>query len=214
MGLKDALNHVPFPDQEVFTPGRFNPGLFKLNKEKLKALRPQVFGLAAMNNHKLDTVPQIDVQMNDGDLQPAVVLSIDPLLVACYNDEFDAVVLLWFPTEVGRARGWQPGTRLLTVNAYNGYGLLRSNKDLDKGPHCRTKFKSVGPLVADLYTDDTERLERKKSQIPEDWWAYTTRLGTEYRAAHPGMARDGLGFRFKDAVQITAIKVHPKARLD
>lgn len=214
MGLKEVLNYVPFPDQERFTPGKFNPGLFKLNKEKLKKLRPQVFGLGALKHRQLDSTSYIINQMNDGDMQPAVVVSVDPLLVACYNDEFDAAILLWFPAELGRARGWELYHRLMTVNAYNGFGLLRKNKDIDPGPRASAKFKSVGPLVADLYTDDIPRLERKKSEVPEELWAYTIRLGEEYMQRHPGMARDGLDFRFLDAKPIAEMKVHPKARLD
>lgn len=214
MGIKDKLNFVPFPDQKHFTPGAFNPGLFSLNKEKLKRLRPQIFGLSALTNHNLDHVAYIMNQMNDGDMQPAVVVCVDPLLVACYNDEFDAVTLLYFPARLGRRYGWELYHRLMTVNAYNGFGLLRRNKDIDPGPRASTRFKSVGPLVADLYTDDVERLERKKREVPAGWWDYTIQLGEKYMREHPGMARDGLGFRFEDARPIAGIKENPKLRLD
>lgn len=103
-------------------------------------------------------------------------------------------------------------TRLLTVNWFDGYGKVKKNKDLDYGPRCNTKYKSFGPLIAELYTDNTERIPRKKAEIPEEMWQYTETLGKQYMAAHPGVARNGCGPRFKDAQPIEKLKM--KCKLD
>lgn len=213
MGIKETLQrNASYKDSDVYRIGAFNPGLFDLNKSKLKALRPQLFGLR-LGVKNIDTWQNIYTQLNDGDIEPAVVVSTDPLLVACYSDDMDAVALFCFPQEVGLARGWHLGTRLIATAAYNSL-LMKGNKDLDCGPRNCGRFKAYGPVIADLYTDNTERLERKKREIPQELWDYTTALGLRYVESHPGMARDGLGFPYADAVPITDIKVNPKAQLD
>ena len=85
----------------------------------------------------------------------------------------------------------------------------KANKDIDMGPYAGTNYKAVCPVVADLYTDNLERLERKKSEIPEGMWKRTAALAEQYMAQHPGMARNGLDVGFKDAVEISNIAFNP-----
>ncbi len=66
-----------------------------------------------------------------GDSRAAVVLEVEPLLVAAYTDELDCVALLMYldggvpgyPRDVSKslcqAHNLQAGTRLLTVNTYD-----------------------------------------------------------------------------------------------
>lgn len=214
MGIKDKLNYyASFKDSDVFQPGQFNPGLFDTNKKKVKMLYPHSCSpMVMLNGPAAEQISGIIGQMNDGDLSTGVVVSIDPLLVACYSDDFDAVALMCYPTELGLKLGWTTGTRLLTVNGFNGRGLVKKNKDLDLGPRCNNKYKTFGPLIAELYTDNTERVARKKSEIPEEMWQYTQELGKRYMAAHPGMARNGCSSRFDDARPIE--KLNLKCKLD
>ena len=138
MGIADKLNYyASFKDSDVFQPGRFNPGMFDTNKKKVKKLYPRSCSpLVAFNGPAAEQLNGIIRQMNDGDLSTGVVMSVDPLLVACYSDDFDAVVMYCYPTELGVKMGWSVGTRLLTVNWYDGLGKIKKNKDLDRGPHC------------------------------------------------------------------------------
>ena len=214
MGIKDKLNYyASFKDSDVFQLGRFNPGLFETSKKRVKAYYPHALSpLTLLNGPLAEQWAGIVSQMNDGDLSTGVVMSVNPLLVACYSYEFDAVALYCYPTELGEKLGWTLGTRLLTVCAYDGYGKLKRNKDLDCGPRSNTKFKSFGPLVADLYTDNAERIARKKAEIPDELWEYTAALGRKYMADHPGIARSGCGPRFKDAQPIASLDL--KCKLD
>lgn len=223
MGLKeqfdekfDKLNpYSHYKKEDVFQPGTFNPGLFEVDMAKLKKLRPEIFQpirFAMASN--LDSKGYIQVQMNDGDIQTAVVVSTDPLLVACRSEDLDAVVLQCYPTALGQARGWRLGTRLLICCTYNGYGPIRKNKDIDLGPRANPKYKSFGPILADLYAADTAYLERKKREIPQFMWEITGEQGQAYMAAHPGMARNGLALSFRDAEPIEKIRFNPKAQLE
>ena len=53
-----------------------------------------------------------------GDTQPAVVVSTQPLLIAAYSDEMDAVVMLKFPAEFVEKYSLSVGDRLTTSNVY------------------------------------------------------------------------------------------------
>lgn len=219
MGLKeqfDKLNpYGHYKKEDVFQPGAFNPGLFEVDMEKLKKLRPEIFQpirFAMASN--LDSKSYIQMQMNDGDIQTAVVISTDPLLVACRSEDLDGVVLQCYPAALGKARGWELGTCLLTCCTYNGYGPIRKNKDIDPSPRANPKYKSFGPILADLYAADTAYLARKKSEIPKVMWKITWDMGMAYRKAHPGMARNGLALSFRDAEPIDKIRFNPKAQLD
>lgn len=216
MGLMDKLNYYSqFKKENIYQRGAFNPGLFELDKEKLKKLRPEVFNpIRILLGSDLDSAGFISTHLNDGDIQTAVVVSTEPLLVACYTDDMDAVILQCYPTELGKVKGWQIGTRLIATARYNGFGTIRRNNDIYEGANSKKKFKSFGPIIADLYATDMEYVERKKKEIPEDLWEKAFELGNEYMVKHPGMARNGFGLSFKNSVKISNIKFNPKIKLD
>ena len=216
MGIKDRLNYyASFSDQDVFQPGKFNPGLFKMIKKKLKALRPGVYSIfKLLIGNTNDNPGCTESCLNDGDIQPAVVVSTSPLLVASYTDEMDAVIMLYFPEELGLKRSWTVGKKLITVNSYNALGPVRKNNDIYPGPASSGKYRSIGPIVAELYTDNQERVARKVSEIPEELYQHAFNLGKEYMAEHPGMARNGLGFAYKNAQKIDTIKFSSSIKYD
>lgn len=210
--IENMKRNASYKDCDLYRPGAFNPGLFKLNKKKLKDLRPQIFGLR-LGQKNIDTWQNIHTQLNDGDIQPALVMSASPLLVACYADDMDAVAMHCFPEELGRKLGWTPGRQLIVTAAYNR-PLMKANRDLDCGPRSSGRFRAYGPIVADLYTDNTERLERKKREISMEMWTHVERLARQYMANHPGMARNGLGYPYADAEPIEEIKFNAHIKLD
>lgn len=204
-----------FHKEDVYRPGSFNPGLFEMDREKSEKLRPGLYNpLRTVVANNLDTQSYIAALLNDGDIQTAVVVSTDPLLVSCYSEDLDAVILQCYPTELGRVRGWEIGTRLVATVKYNGYGTVRKNNDIYPGPNADPSFKSFGPVIADLYTDEPEYLARKKSEIPEELWERAEELGKLYMFEHPGVARNGLDVCFKNSVKISDIKFSDKIVFD
>ena len=216
MGIINAIKWgSQFKKEDVFRPGAFNPGLFTIDKEKTRKLRPGFYNpFRAMIKSQFDNSGYVTTLLNDGDIQTAVVVSEDPLLVSCYSEDMDAVFLQYYPAELGKAKGWEYGTRLLITAKYNGYGPVRKNKDIFPGPKANDSIKSVGAVVAELYTDEPEYLERKTSEIPEELWEKAMDLGLKYMEEHPGMARNGLGDCFKNAVKIEKIRFNPNSRYE
>ncbi len=128
-----------------------------------------------------------------GDTQPAVVISVKPLLIAPYSDEMDAVVLLHFPQAYAEKYGLQKFDRLISVNTYAGPDLHIA-KDIFVGPNYLNRWVDFFPLIADFLSDDTEKLQKHKESIPDSVWDYTATLGEEYLLKHKGLMRNGFWF--------------------
>ena len=203
-----GYNTQPFEDP--FASRGYQPGWFSVNMRKLKALRPKLFKFSSfLFGNTMDAKPYFIQLMEQGDIQPAVVVSLEPLLVSCYSDELDAVVLLYLPNELIQKLGLKMYSRLLTVNSYG----TRPNKDVTRGPKALGNYASIATVIADLYTDDVQRLMTKKAEFSEEWWNRTIQLGRQYMEDRPGMARNGIGYYAAVAKPISKIKFKTKMRL-
>ena len=173
-----------------------DPGQIRLSRNKLRVLRPDLYGLRGLWQSILAYFrlgwPQrtyIEEQLECGDSRAAVVISTSPLLIAAYTDELDCVAMLRFPGEFVDQYQLSKGTRLLTVNCYGS--LPDYDPDLILGPKLIKRCTGFHPLIADFLTDDGERVEARKKQISEDEWQRALDMGTEYARRYPRVARDG-----------------------
>jgi hypothetical protein len=124
-----------------------------------------------------------------GDARAAVVVSSEPLLVAAYSDDLDAVAVLRFPAGLAEAHGLRVGSRLLAVNSYRrGRGI---DPDLTPGPGRAGAWTGFMPVVAEFVSDDAETIEAHKRRIADAEWRRAGDLGREYLRLRPGVARDG-----------------------
>src|SRR5687767_13892162 len=103
-----------------------DPGQINLSIPRLRRLRPDLFGKGAVWHAmmvflSIEPFPHkrhIREQLAAGDSRAAVVMKINPLLVAAYTDELDCVAILRFDDSLVAEFDLTPGTRLLTVNTY------------------------------------------------------------------------------------------------
>jgi len=110
-------------------------------------------------------------------------------VVAAYTDEFDCVAMLRFPQDLVQEHGLVLGMRLLTVNTYSkGTELVA---DLEHGPASYRRFSNFGPYIADFLSDDRERIEARKAQIPEAEWKRTAELSAAKLAKCGSRFRNG-----------------------
>lgn len=110
-----------------------------------------------------------------GDSRSAVVVSVDPLVVAAYTDELCCVALLEFPAWLVARHDLEVGSRLLTVNTYRWAGEAAA--DLLPGPDDTGSFVDFFPIIADFLSEDVERLVQRKREIDEAEWARAEQLG-------------------------------------
>ncbi len=210
MDSNNFMGYNMQPFQDPFKNRGYHPGWFSVNMRKLKALRPNLFKLSSfLFANTLDAKPYFIQQMEQGDIQPAIVICLEPLLVSCYSDELDAVVLLHLPSELISKLGLQMYSRLLTVNKYG----TRPHKDLTLGPKAMGNYASFSPIIADLYTDNFQRLSVKKAEFSEEWWNRTIQLGRQYMEDRPEMARNGIGYPGAVSKPISKIRFKTKMKL-
>lgn len=169
-----------------------DPGGVTLDPQRLRRLAPGLFGLAGLLPGRLLQKKILEAHMWNGDSRAAVVVSMRPLLVAAYSDDFDAVAVLRFdPRSIDVHL--QEGTRLLTVNTY-----LRGNsyaRDIAQGPRSSGAWANFHPVIADFVAADLGRVERGKAAIGEPEWQRTWELGRDHVIMRPRLVRDGAPHR-------------------
>lgn len=173
-----------------------DPGQITLSHDKLRGLRPDLYGIGGIWKSICAFFrigwPQriyIEQQLQCGDSRAAVVVSTKPLLIAAYTDELDCIAMLRFPDDLTHQHRLSVGTRLLTVNCYGN--PPRYDPDLILGPKLIRRWTGFHPLIAEFLTDDYDRVQTRKKQIAEDEWQRAQAMGMEYTKLRPGVARDG-----------------------
>ena len=169
-----------------------DPGQFTLSQARLREVQPELLAPEQWrdDDKRKAWLQLIADQLQFGDSRAAVVVNAQQGIVAAYTDELDCVALLKFDPGIARAKGWQIGTRLLTVNVYvdREHGIA---SDLVAGPKDLGNHGNFRPLIADLLTDDLGRIEYRKSQISEDEWSRALQTGKQALAERAIKPRDG-----------------------
>lgn len=129
-----------------------------------------------------------------GDTQPAVVVSTDPLLIAAYSDEMDAVVVLRFDSEFVQQYNLVPGERLTTSNVY--FTGAEFARDIFIGEHYCNRYVDFVPIVQLFLGKKDDKIRAKTELFNEDVWSIVTDKANDYIKLHPDLSRDGF-FYFK-----------------
>ena len=156
-----------------------------MSHSKLRRLQPELYlsWMQKIRNpeyqKKLEYfLTHVEEHLSNGDSRAAVVVSIDPFLVAAYTDELDCVVLLQFPQELVPDTLMRNGARLLTVNTYDerSKGIA---PDLKVGPGDFGRWGNFMPFIAEFFSEDDEQINIRKKAIEESEWQRTEMLGRE-----------------------------------
>lgn len=119
-----------------------------------------------------------------GDSRAAVVLSISPLLIACYCDDLDGVCVLRFCDKLAQEFGLQPNSRLVTVlNSRCRRRPARSEelaRDVIQGSAANPRYVNFWPLIAEFLSDDTALIEARKKGISDDEYHRCQAFGKEH----------------------------------
>jgi hypothetical protein len=187
----------PFADTGV-NGAASEPGNVRLSRQKLLEFYPDFFSPTAVfkrvavflfDNNVLG--PRgIATHLLRGDSRAAVVMSTQPLLIAAFSDEFDAVVMLRFDEALRSRYSLQVGDRLLTINTYTRVGK-KPARDIILGPRTTGTFRNFTPLIAEFLSDDLGRIQYRKASIENEEWRRTQQFGEAFLQRWPGKARDG-----------------------
>jgi hypothetical protein len=168
-----------------------DPGHIRLSDEKLRQFHPEFYGFRSwISALARASRGRIAEHMELGDSRAAVVINLDPLLVAAYTDEMDDSAVLRFDASVkAQYPGLRVASRLLTVNTYSLGGRLVP--DLINGPASLRQYCNFYPIIAEFVSDDLDRIETRKQQIDELEWRRARYAGADYLQRNQGRTRDG-----------------------
>jgi len=129
-----------------------------------------------------------------GDTQPALVVSVDPLLIAAYSDEMDGAVMLKFPVEFVGQYHLSIGDRLTTSNVY--FEGNTHAPDITVGENCSRQYADFMPIVQLFLGKNDDKIRAKTELFNEAMWDTVKEKADEYLRLHPDLCRDGF-FYFK-----------------
>ena len=174
------------------------PGNVSLSRKKLLRIQPEVVAtlpnvIAWLILRQVRVILAYKNYMREhlarGDSQPAVVVSVDPLIVAAYSGELDCVALLSFDPIFTKDYSLQVGSRLLSVNSYTSGSEVAP--DLTAGPDQCHRWVNFTPFIADFLSDDMDRITERKRAIDESEWQKAMSMGLVALREHPDKVRNG-----------------------
>jgi hypothetical protein len=127
-----------------------------------------------------------------GDANPALVVSVQPLIVAAYSPDIDNVMLLRLPNELGDNKATnkplRQGDRLVTCNTYQ-----RSDEpsgDIPLGPEATGDWNDCWFVIANLISSDQARLDELTASFSDRAW-HRCNQHAQRRLANGDRCRDG-----------------------
>ena len=124
-----------------------------------------------------------------GDTQPAVVVSTQPLLIAAYSDEMDAVVMLKFPAEFVEKYNLSVGDRLTTSNVYFEGNECAS--DISVGENYSRQYTDFMPIIQLFLGKNDDKIRAKTELFGEVIWNMVKDKANDYISLRPDLCRDG-----------------------
>lgn len=168
------------------------PGMLPMSKEKYRQIVKDILKVDAIHLYEvIGNFPFFNENFIYGDTQPAIVVSLSPLVISAYSDELDAVLFLKFPEDLGRTYKLHRGMRLTAANTYPDAKSVP--KDIFPGQNYNSQFKDFTPMIHLFFSYDDERALALTSHFDEDVWAYVERLTAE-RENKRCKPRDGFYF--------------------
>ena len=192
-----------------------HPGGLALSRTKLRALQPELLYplrwlladkrmIAGRAKGRRWLLTHVEEHLQHGDSRAAIVVSVDPLRIAAYTGELDAVALLGFDRRFARGQALAAGQRLLVVNTYSPRSAGVAT-DLREGPGAHGRWGNFAPYVAEFLSDDTARIEARKKEIDEAEWLRTVTLAREWIERHGLAARDGRPLACANPAPVAAV---------
>ncbi len=175
-----------------------DPIRIRLSDAKLQQMHPQLYGARAgavairWGGRILNAVEarmMLAEHLSFGDSRAAVVIRVNPLLVAAYTDEQDAVLLLHFPALLAKQYRLRLGSRLLTTNTYRKGPQMAA--DIVQGPATTNRWTNYYPVIAEFLSDDLDVIERRKLAIAEREWDRAIGFGEALVSRSNFLVRDG-----------------------
>lgn len=176
--------------------GVHNPAGILPSKQKYMDIRKRT-SKGTLEKGRWDAVRYfIGDLLTNGQIQPAVVISVKPFIVAAYDGQMDGTVLLSFPDWLAEKYSLSDGDRLITVNCYykNAFAHHGSQKDIFPGTLQAGDWEDICPVVPLFFSEQEEVVKEKCFRIDGETWNRAEERIRKHCEDYPGFTRDGFWF--------------------
>lgn len=165
-------------------------GKIRFSYKKYYSYRNKINRTFAERFHSDMMINAIAQALYYGDTQPCFVVSLNPLRVAAYSDEMDAVIMLDFPVEFVEKYKLQIGSRLASSNLYQFDSYVAP--DIFPGPKYLGQYSDFMPVIQLFVGKNNKKNEKNVSYFSEETWELVNAKANEYLLHHKDMVRPGL----------------------
>lgn len=161
-----------------------------LSRTKFVYLRDEVFKVSPLKKiYYNKQFKRINQYLLNGDTQPAIVASIDPLIISAYSTDMDAVLLLRFPQELVNMYHLEKGMKLVTTNIY--FEGDKVAKDIIPGEEYTHDWVNYVPMIPLFLCDNETAIRQMPEMFDEMLWTKVIRMTEEKSANKKIKSRDG-----------------------
>ena len=173
-----------------------NPGNVKLSRKKCRQLKNRLCKNFMLKiNFDLNRIP-VSRWIRFGDTQPALVYSIEPLIISAYSDEMDAVVFLRFPDFLTDRYKLNVGDILASSNVYTERSDEIVADDIFIGENYLERYHDFTPIIQLFLSDDEEAIKFNAGIFDRNTLQRVQDLTEEYADRHLELCREGFCFFF------------------
>lgn len=172
-----------------------------VSPQRLRVLEPGLAGwrgrlfnfrLSLGQGQRVSALEAFEEHLRHGDAGPALVLDTNPVRVAAYANELDAVVMLTFEAHALEGMVLSEGDRLLCVCTYEPAGETPGYAaDIIPGPRSSGHFRNAAPLIADFLSEAHTHIELIKGAFEPAIWAHVESLAHQHQEYFGAKARPG-----------------------
>lgn len=169
----------------------YNPGYFKISKEKVK----QIINILMLDKDDIKSIKKnlknTKNTLKEGDTQPSKVISLDPLLIACYSDEFNNVLIYEYPKELVEMYSLKTGKYLISSNSYWYKECFDIEDDIIPGKNCSKDWRDVITFIPLFLCNENQEGRCYCFNVEKDLLNHIDELIKEYQEKKPGQYRKG-----------------------
>ena len=168
------------------------PGKFKLSKSKIKELI-EILNLEKSEIKQLKrNKRKVANSLKDGDTQIAKVISLDPLLISCYSDEFDSVLIYKYPTKLVEMYNLKENQLLITSNLYWNMDCFELEDDILKKENMKYYYRDAITFIPLFLCENDDEILLLTEMRAIDEMVDRLNINTEeYLEKKPNCIRDG-----------------------
>lgn len=172
---------------------KYLPGKFKISKKKIAS----IIEILKLEKNEIKQMKKnrkkVAMSLKTGDTQLAKVINLNPLLISCYSDEFDSVLVYKYPIEFVGMYDLQLEQILITSNMYwskDGFDL--ESDILQKEDHKYFWRDAITFIPLFLCDNDEYIYAFTKNRITNKSLEILDAATNEYLEKKPDCVRDGL----------------------